>query len=688
MQDAQRQLLDLVLRRLHVALKTFRLYSPSHAVAKDALPNLVTTLQQYLDRFGPLTIQVGKDRLEVAGAVVHDSGTDSLAFFLYVRNLAGVTFHPGLTQSELGTLLSLLSQDRQTIDAGGGVEHLARSRDFGHVVLRSVALGADDTVSEAETFHALTQAGRLSPQQREAVLGVLREGPTPTAALLTRLYELAAGAAGEDSAARVQPLIQVLQTLDRTILDEPLEDQAPLFRTLAEAHLHLAEPLRSSVAGEVLARAADGGAARTIVGELSSQEIAQLILGCVDQGAIGGQVARFLEQLAAVAENAPEVAAILQSSLSPRGIVIDPLPVPPAAQALRADDAGPGGWVDVPPALLTIQSADEPAQRTLVAEATEGVVAAEIIPALAGLLTLEDDPVEIVETAKALAGHLPGLAARGEFDRLASALRTLDGAKGRAGPRAAAIESELERVLDEGLLDVLVGEALKEPTTVSGVREALGILAPGAVPRVIRALEREPLATRRRRLCGLLGEICAGRTDLLGMYVPSASWYLTRNLVFVLGDQRDPAGVRVIARVIEHPEYRVRREAIDALRKIDAPDARASLARFFLDPDPRVQHHMIESVGGSYDGPVADWLLKLVRSADYTPRAVALTIAALKALARMRAPEALPVVRRIARFRWVIGRNRRTVRTAAREIVAEWERAERQAIDRAQGRPA
>lgn len=97
---------------------------------------------------------------------------------------------------------------------------------------------------------------------------------------------------------------------------------------------------------------------------------------------------------------------------------------------------------------------------------------------------------------------------------------------------------------------------------------------------------------------------------------------------------------------------------------------------------------MIESVGGSYDGPVADWLLKLVRSADYTPRAVALTIAALKALARMRAPEALPVVRRIARFRWVIGRNRRTVRTAAREIVAEWERAERQAIDRAQGRPA
>ena len=69
------------------------------------------------------------------------------------------------------------------------------------------------------------------------------------------------------------------------------------------------------------------------------------------------------------------------------------------------------------------------------------------------------------------------------------------------------------------------------------------------------------------------------------------------------------------------------------------------------------------------------WMQDAVRSPDWTPGAIAVKVAAMKALARMRADDALPLLRRIARTRWVFSQGRRTVRQAARQIVDEWERS-------------
>ncbi|HEV8353390.1 MAG TPA: hypothetical protein VGR24_04250, partial [bacterium] len=188
MQDSQRQLLAVVLRQLHVALKTFGLYSAQHAVAQSILPGLGATMQGYLQTAGPLTIQVGRDRLGIGGETLQDGGASSLAYYLYLRNVASIAILPGVSEQELGTLLAGLSHDRQSLDALGGIERVLAPADLPHVVVTGVALSQGELRgTELDTLTGLLNGDRLSGEQRDLVLEILRGGPEATARLLTAL---------------------------------------------------------------------------------------------------------------------------------------------------------------------------------------------------------------------------------------------------------------------------------------------------------------------------------------------------------------------------------------------------------------------------------------------------------------------------------------------------------------------
>src|SRR2546426_422973 len=108
--------------------------------------------------------------------------------------------------------------------------------------------------------------------------------------------------------------------------------------------------------------------------------------------------------------------------------------------------------------------------------------------------------------------------------------------------------------------------------------------------------------------------------------------------------------------------------------RISSDQSRGAVVEFFRDPDPRIQYSLIEGAEVAHDERIMTWMQDAIRSPDWTPGAIAVKVAAMKALARMRADGALPLLRRIARTRWVFGQGRRTVRQAARRIVDDWER--------------
>lgn len=214
----------------------------------------------------------------------------------------------------------------------------------------------------------------------------------------------------------------------------------------------------------------------------------------------------------------------------------------------------------------------------------------------------------------------------------------------------------------ESLIERMLQASWPSPDDLARLRGAPA----DAVARLVDRLGHEPGAIRRRHLCELLADVARGNPDLLAPYLRTPPWYVARNLAYVLGELRSAEGIRHLTALARHEEYRVRREVLDALRRIGGAAARSGRAVFFEDPDPRIRRHCIDGMDAVYDADSAAWLLQIVQSRDFSPEGVSLKEAAVAALARMRADEAKPVLEQVARRRWMFGRGRRLLQHAAR----------------------
>jgi uncharacterized protein with PhoU and TrkA domain len=674
MDQAQRQSLEKVLRRLHAGLKTFQLYSPAHASAQATVTDVTATLRGYLQRYGAIGLQVNKDKLLAEGTALTEGSMDSLAYFFYVRNLASVAVLPGVDDGEVAALLRILSQERQALEAAGGVEALVLSEDLPHIIVKGMMLRAStDELSEAGIVEALIRTRRLSPEQREAVFAILRQGPGATARMLMTVHLAVAGPPHADAPIDVDHLLMTLETLDRAIVDEPHEDQETLLQNLAQGVLQLDEPVRAALAPELVSQAVEGGSGRAILSELTGQEIALLVLGPAARSDVAAGLGRFLADLRVPEEKAAEVTALLQTAIASGRTKVGTFSSSPPGEP---SDGEPDhdAWEGIDSALLTFTPSEGEALETLRRVVSEQEVTREAITGLVNLLDLQERSEEISDTAKALAAHLSDLVDAQEYTTLRAALQSLREAGKRAKETRATIDAELSRVLDRGLLTRLVRDILQRRAGPSDdVRQALVAVRDLAVPHLVRLLEREPEAAQRGQLCTLMANVYAGRADLLGASLPTAAWHLARNLVFVLGELRDPAAVSYLAPLASHSEYRVRREALEALRKVPSDQAKTALIGFLHDPDPRIQYSVLSGGDVPNDPRLVDWIQAVLRSPQWTQDVVSVKVAALKVFVRLRTTEALPLLRRLARARWVFGQGRRTLRDAAREILAGME---------------
>jgi len=670
MEQAQRQSLEKALRRLHAGLKTFQLYSPAHASAQATVTDVTATLRGYLQRYGAIGVQVNKDKLLADGTTLTEGSMDSLAYFFYVRNLASVAVLPGVDQTEIAALLSILSQERQALEAAGGVEALVLSQDLPHIIVKAMMLRATtDALSEAGIVEALIRTRRLSPEQRDALFTVLRQGPAATARMLMGVHLAVVGPAHANVPIDVDHLLMTLETLDRAIVDEPHEDQEALLQNLAQGVLQLDEPVRAALAPELVSQVVEGGSGRAILSELTGQQIALLVLGPVAQSDIAAGLERFLGDLRVSEEKAAEVTALLQTAITAGGAKAQMLS--PWLSQTEDGQSSRDMWEGIDLALLTMGPSEEAALDVLRRGVSERAIAHDAITGLVNLLGLQERTEEMADTAKALAAHLTDLADAQEYALLSLALQALQDTRGRAAETRATIDAELSRVLDRGLLARLVRDTLQRRGGPSDdVQKALMAVRELAVPHLVRLLEREPEAAARGQLCTLMANIYAGRADLVGATLATASWHLARNLVFVLGELHDPTAVKYLTPLASHAEYRVRREALEALRKIPGDQARTAVIGFLRDPDPRIQYSVLTGGDVPNDPRVVDGIQQVLHSPQWTQEVVSVKVAALKAFVQLRRVEALPVLRRLARARWVFGQGRRTLRDAAREILA------------------
>lgn len=638
-----------ILRRFAVALKTYALYPPPSPVTDRAVGELLDGLHHYIEANGPFNVRVSRGSFHVNEATFKDATSASLAFQLYKRKVIGFSFVPGVSAQDLLVFLTILRQDRASTEAAGDVPEQLHQAGVQTIKVMEIVLshGAAHLDQTWDALGHLLEDGRsLPPEHRQIVVDILRSGPAAIGALFAELQTMLAGAVEDTHPDLQQTTYEVIKNLDRIILDQPMEDQQQFYNNLAAAILLLEDPVRIPLEHTLAAHERTGETARALVDHLSAQRLVKV-----------------------VPRSSLEETAVAEGSLAAEPPEDQAAP-DPEIQILHAQQAGATG----PPAFVIHRAAhDEPPEALAETPTIDDVsLTREVIGTLVEVLCNLEGEADIAATARCLEEYLPWLFEHQEFSLMRTVLHELkDAAAGTSAQEKAAADLA-DGLVKDHLLHRLIDTLWNSRGTKieEDIRACLVLLADRVVFPLMKIVGEEPRIGPRRMLCDVIVAIGHDRVDDIGSFVSDARWYLVRNVAYVLGRLGNPRGVAYVARLTEHDEYRVRSEAAAALALIGGSDAEVQLVRFLDDPDDRVRLKTIVSLSDAGVALALRRLLRLLERPDRLNRHFAIKQEVIAVLARARVHEALPVLLRLSRRRFVLGQHSRTLRRLAQEAVA------------------
>ncbi len=161
-------------------------------------------------------------------------------------------------------------------------------------------------------------------------------------------------------------------------------------------------------------------------------------------------------------------------------------------------------------------------------------------------------------------------------------------------PRIGDLRPKLEKIVDKASSDALikmVGDYISQ-----GGQEAMEAAGSYLTQLDIRALGPmvgllESLESRKARkaVCDIISAQCGTDGSALLPYLKHRYWYVTRNVVMVLGKVADQDTVPAIGELAKHEDARVRKEALNALAAIKGKVAEDIIAGMLSDPDRQVR---------------------------------------------------------------------------------------------------
>jgi HEAT repeat protein len=681
--DARGRAAELCLRRLGLAIKTTTLYPLPHPSAARALTALVEAIRAYGEAYGAFAARVGKRAFFVEGTVYEGGAHANLAFHMFSRKIARIEIEPAVSEDELTGFLGVAGMDRAKLEEAGGARHLMWQSGVRNVRVAEIALEHEVEIgfseAPADIDPDLLAARRVAPADREQILEILRSGPREVAQLINRVYARTTGGgtvvADEDS--RVLAVYQAVTNLDRLIMDEPFEEQEALRAHLAEAHLHVEEPLRKLLGRVLIGQVADGGPARDLVEHLSGEHLDQIIQESLGPGNLGDQLGSLFRGLTTDPGRGRTTLSILEARLRPAEVdtaeLADAIWSRGRAPATVRETTVPQEFQgEVAQGALRQQEIER--LRREIQGVDEQGVARDVILTLVDLLHAEADAAELVDVADDLAEHLGWLVEQREFAVLARILERLKQTVASGYRRADLAAGVLKRITENGaMLDRLLSAlwAGRDTPEEQAVRACLQALSAEAIGPLVRVLGLEPRAGMRALLCDLLVQIGREHVEEIGAFATDSRWYLVRNIVNVLGRLQHPQALPLLQRLTTHREYRVRREVVDALAGIATEEARTVLAALLEDPDERIQLRTVRSVGAWGGGAAIPRLVALLGRPDPLHRAFALKREVIQTLERLAVPETLPALKTVANGRLVLRpRSRELQRLAQKAIEA------------------
>ncbi|HZP39666.1 MAG TPA: HEAT repeat domain-containing protein [Methylomirabilota bacterium] len=695
-------LLEL-LSSLVTAWRNLASYPPGHPARATALATAHGRLQAHLAHASPLVLGVARDALVSGDKKVETAHVRALARALYRRNGGVLRIDEGVEPRELETFLTMLSETGPSRDRpltadilqAAGVHRIELAPiDYSAVVTTSdldTPSGEDTSLWDGlmQTLLAgqpLVPGSGTGPGRErysaESIASLFRGapgegdpepggagglgGPGSGGGRGAGDGDALHGEAGAATGSGTGPSgprgggrlgLAAAHTLARAIGARLAVADGDARETLAPQIIQLIRALPGEVREPVLLAAlrvlaTDEGTGHHLAAIAAALPATDVLRGlrrlAQEQGQLSGHALRMAQALAETHEEVPETSG---------------LPEPPAdfaamAALFREEDVDRYNPEDHRALLAQKPTVDLSAIAVEVAADPEGF----------GPDTESDDAIErrLVTTLLDMTANSPEVVRPLALGRLREVyLRALQGNRFAgaiamirairelaADPALAALRGELdafvERLADAPTLAALVAASRQPggPPFVQ-VQTLVLVLGASATHGLLEALAAEPDRARRLRLIELAASLGPAIVPETRRLLGDPRWYVVRNMVLLLRRVHDKSAMGEILRCADHPDLRVRLEAIRALFAFDSAVPRDLLARTIHHPDPRLAEAAVLLTGQHGITQATDLLVQILSKWDFLGRRRSIRLKALRALADMADPAVLP---RIARF--------------------------------------
>ncbi|MBE0416156.1 MAG: HEAT repeat domain-containing protein [Coriobacteriia bacterium] len=608
-----------VLRLLASAVNAARLYPPSSDLPQQALDRLVTRTNEVTGELGtvrllvdPHAFRMGETQLSTS-----HSQTVGLAESLHAMQVGQLVIAPGLQSAEAAAFLSVAGRDPREVRAAGGPRSAL------------TAAGASTIAVIEVSLRSSTEAGLLGV---DLINAPLEEVAQETLAATARWYAAAGTEGAFDEAARA---IGQLEQATRDLASSRIADA--MMRLSEDERVRI---LLSAMTADAAKRPMRG--MLDVIARMSPATIARLLRMASTQCGVKP------EMLAMPLELPPEAARELAAFLapSPRTEAECGVPADPAVERMAVEALAPGGEADL---------------EQLKNEAGQTRAGKALVTTIAVVRNHAD-----ADSIRALGEALAPAAQSGALSTVREALRTIDALA--ANPVLAG-EAEMARtaLADPEVLaevcrrvstdaDAAIAGELLSSTGRTGANVLLSHYArAGSASRsllrpVLRGMSEQVVSVASRRL----------RSDDSATAI---------GILSALPDLGEQQVLLVVTAALEHLDVEVRHRAVTTLADINGPESRRALAKALGHWDPETRRWAIREVGRVQATEAIPSLVRILEDINVLERNHELKKEVIKCLESVGSRDAVPVLDRWSKRRFLIGRKNKELRFLARRAV-------------------
>ena len=642
MTDSDIRLVEDSVRTLAAAAGSARLYPAGSPMTSAAVGRFVEAVTRATAVLGNFRLVIDPQGMRFGTRAVADGSStiSGLAETLYAQAAGQLLISPGVTAEEAAAFLGVIDTDPVTVRDAGGVRTAVAAAGVTHLALAEIDLRDDATVAAEDSFDPL--AGPLSD-----IASSIAEAADEWA-------DGAAAGAGNDG------LAAILGGID------PIDLQAAQER-MAKALLCLDERSRVAVLQQALTADATGApmsSTLAIVARMPPAALARLLALFADGS--GTRLAGALGTIKMPQEAAWALETLLASS----------------AEAADGPDDAPfmDDISDVAAAMAVEDPGDAMARWRLVQSATAEDSAARALET--SLMVLENRPVP--ETVAAVGVSLNVAAHEGAWRTAERAAGALDQI-GRRHPELSADVTAALAPLDDvetmrlACLAVATNEGPQGDAARSGTSPATGaaeVLAMGG-RAAAEALTGMYVSTtdpaQRGRLAAVAVRLSNPLAGFAARTIRDSSSADAIAMISLLSTSPSRSTVGAIGRALDHLDPVVRATALAALCSSDEPEARQAVIHAMDHWDPATRRVAAMELGRHHVDQAVEPLVKVLWKREMFERNYELRKQCIESLVQIGSPRALPGLRRMAAWRFVIDRRGRELRYLAHQAVAELE---------------